>query len=164
MDTRQMRHFLRMDECTNGVWRGFVAVDSEPLDPISSTDDLYMINTDHSDGPGKHWCVGYADAGTGEMEFFDSYGLAPHAYGLERLFPDGYRIRMNGRTVQQLDSFTCGYHCLFFAYYRSRGVAMDTITGTLYSANLRWNDRMVSNFVQQYGKVFTLDPHALLRG
>jgi hypothetical protein len=162
MHTGQIRQFLRMDQCTKDVWRGFVARDSEPLDPPArrewrkKDDDLYIINTDVANGPGKHWCVGFTDNTNGTMEFFDSYGLPPVAYGLDRLYPRWIQVHVNSRVVQSFDTLTCGYHCLFFAYCRSRGMGMDRIIG-MYTDDLKRNDRMVSRFVLQHGSMYALE-------
>ena len=161
MNSGQLSHFLNMDRYTKGCWKGFVAQDSEPFiwEQTRAFPALYIINTDVSEGPGKHWCVGYLDFTPNEeeeeereMEFFDSYGCPPGAYGLDRLFPTG-EIRVNTRTVQSWDSSTCGHHCLFFAYFRCRGMGMEEIV-RLYSDDLKRNDEMVTKFVLQHGKVF----------
>lgn len=147
MQGDQISHFLWMDRYTRTEWRGFVARDSEPMD----VDGFYVINTDVTDGPGKHWCIGYLNGP--RAEFFDSYGQPPEMYGLNRLFPDNCTVRFNTRMVQALDAMTCGNHCLFFAYHRCRGRSMDAIV-SLYRNNFRWNDKMVIDFVLQYGQVY----------
>ncbi len=122
---------------------------------VKGRKELYFINTDKLDGPGKHWCIGVMLDGNDEMEFFDSYGLPPKFYGLDRLFPKCGKLRVNTRTVQCWDSLTCGHHCLFYSYFRTRGVPMDSIMN-LYSDDLKKNDEMVLEFVMQHGSMYAI--------
>lgn len=156
MQGDQIAQFMNMDWGTKSIWGGFVARDSQQLkDHRGKQDRLYVMNTDRSSGPGEHWCVGFLTS-DGGMEFFDSYGCHPSMYGLDRLFPAPGLLLVNTRMVQDLNSLACGHHCLFFAYFRSRGIDMEKII-SLYGDDTVENDRMVTDFVLQFGKVYSLN-------
>jgi hypothetical protein len=154
MDGERISYLMSMDEYTTEYWRGLAAQDTEGYLGVGTTlPALYILNTDIESGDGKHWCAAYIDRG--RMEFFDSYGFPPMYYGLQRLFPSG-QIYFNAMPVQSIETFTCGYHCLFFSHYRARQCSMSDILMLYDATNLKKNDEMVSSFVQQFGKSFDL--------
>ena len=58
-----------------------------------------------------------------------------------------FGVKYNKKTLQSLDSDVCGMYCLFFLYFRCRGLKMESILQK-FSTNRVQNDRFVVDFVQ----------------
>lgn len=138
---------LGRDPHTSGIYQGFSTPDL-PIKP-KTFPALYILNTDSSKGPGKHWCVAFfPDKYT--CEFFDPLGMSPADYKFHKpIFDVCNSILFNGRQniVQHHLSSTCGHHCLFYALNRSRGLSASDILSLYSNTNLRRNDFMVYKFV-----------------
>ena len=136
MDENQITHYLMTDEYTSRFFRGVM-----PYDKLPSTDSasgLYVVNTDSSLGPGKHWvCVFVGDL----CEYFDSLGNPP----LEaKLFIQNQRkpyIYSNIK-LQGSDSDVCGDYCILFSYFRCRGYSMEKFVN-MFTNDVDKNDRII---------------------
>lgn len=124
---------------------------------VFSTDNLpqkeiikksYIINTDPSYLPGKHWVVVYFPKDS-SGEFFDSLGRSPASYShyiLDFLIENSSKeFIYNTQVLQPSRSSTCGMYCLFFLYYRVRGFSFEKIL-KYFSKNLEHNDNIVIEF------------------
>src|SRR6266481_803459 len=104
---------------TKPYYRGIYSIDTIPKSKVFIKPYFYVINTDISEGDGKHWIlIFFPNARTAEI--FDSLGQSPFAY--HHAFreylnarPD-WMISYNNKRIQSLNSNVCGAHCLFFAY------------------------------------------------
>jgi len=65
-------------------------------------------------------------------------------------------VKENCSVLQSARSQLCGYHCLYFICHRSFGISYENIMNK-YTPRVRYNDRMVKNFVDH---IPFLDPHA----
>lgn len=149
-----MATLLSLDPYTSRYFRGFAWKDSERL-PFDK-DVLYVINTDSKAGKGEHWCVA-ASIGNEGSEFWDPYGSPPDVYELSHLWNVNSGVtRYNPVCVQNLTSKFCGNHCLFYAFHKCRGYAMDEIVKRYDHADLQSNDRMVEKFVNQFGSGYKI--------
>jgi hypothetical protein len=86
-----------------------------PSDKIPSRSHYpysYVLNTDPSTEPGSHWVAFYHSSPT-NAEFFDSYGQAPHVYGINVVC-----TLWNQRPIQQNESEVCGHHCVNYVVHR----------------------------------------------
>ena len=110
---------------------------------------FYILNTDPSYMPGKHWVVVY----TGETpEFFDSLGKRPEYYWkkFQHLLINGSKRRDNGysynsKRLQSKNSKVCGEYCIYYVWMRSSGYKMNDIVER-FNNNLKYNDRIVRDF------------------
>ena len=68
----------------------------------------FIANTDESTLPGSHWVAFWFDS-PHYCEFFDSYGIAPHAYGFDVTISS-----YNHQTLQSFNSSVCGQYCLYY--------------------------------------------------
>lgn len=151
-----MSHILSSDPAMSRWYQGHLAPDLQ-LPSIVSKPALFLLNTDLSDGPGEHWCLAVI-LPNNSAEFFDSFGMSPEYYGFSsELLKHSKRIHFNQYPVQSDGSATCGHHCIFWGYHRSRGYSCKSIMN-LYSASKRQsNDSMVFNFVNnKYGSIYAL--------
>ena len=69
---------------------------------------MYIINLDSKIGPGTHWVSVIIKRN--KLLYFDSFGLIP-PYELINLRPKYY---YNFLQYQPINSFLCGYYCLYF--------------------------------------------------
>ena len=65
---------LRDDKRTAKAFKGVYASDELPA--RTSTNSLFVCNTDPSNRPGTHWTVVYVDDKR-KADYFDSFGMAP---------------------------------------------------------------------------------------
>lgn len=156
MDAKLISSILKTDPNTKKWFQGFSTPD---LDLPSSSHDkkkkpssteLFILNTDSYKGPGIHWCTAIFPSGKNYCEFFDPLGKHPAEYKFEKpLFKKCDVIRFQEFPVQASESSTCGHHCLFFAFHRSRGLSMKSVIKKYSSRNLIKNDKMVQHFVNK---------------
>ena len=100
---------------------------------------LYVINTDHSSGPGKHWVCIFVDEL--KMEYFDSLGDEPvelHDFLSSQKKPYIYNVRR----IQSLTSNVCGAYCILYCYFRSRGYDLEYFMN-MFSEDVDANDVLV---------------------
>ncbi len=107
---------------------------------------MYIVNTDESHQPGRHWVAFYFPS-RGPSEFFDSMGRAPDYYHKRFknvLLNNGGRYIYNDKSLQQYGTRTCGQFCLFYVIRRCGGWSMRRIVHTFDFVNLNNNERIVN--------------------
>ena len=148
MNTIQLRESLRRDPETRRQLGDVCAADELPA-LVSRRPNLFIVNTDSGDKPGRHWTAFYFPV-EGPAEFFDPVGRAPEDY-LRRfknvLLVNGPRYSYNGHRVQDFKTDTCGYFCLYFAYRRCRGQSMTQIVNTFSDRYFSVNEKTVRHLV-----------------
>jgi hypothetical protein len=157
MNGAQITNFFALDPYTAPVFQGIVMKDFPSLPNIDRKKAMYVLNTDSSSGKGEHWCLVFFD-GVSE-EFFDPVGMPPSFHGFERLLDQrkGVKKRIYNATIlQNIFGITCGAHCLFFGFHRCRGYSMNAILKLYEPANVAKNDKMVTDFVTNYGESYGL--------
>ena len=126
---------LSMDSLTLSKFRGVFASDKLPVHvPV---DQFCICNTDTWKNEGKHWILIYFPP-EGVTEFFDPLGNRPSAEFV-RFMGDTYLY--NTKRYQPLNSNTCAYYCLFFAFMKSRGLKYQSIL------DLMGTEKIVVRFV-----------------
>ena len=138
MKTIDVEESLLSDEMTRMIAGGVYAADRLPR-------TMYIANTDPHFKPGRHWVVIYF--GEEHIEYFDSLGKQPNRIIEDYLIlmgPNGY-LR-NVRRVQGTQSVNCGQFCLYYAYFKSRDISMDTILSS-FTVDYAFNDYIVEQFV-----------------
>ena len=83
MNTLEIETKLCNDQRTIKAFRGVYA--SDELSTLTSTNSLFVCNTDLSDQPGSHWIVFYIDKQR-KTDYFDSFGIAPKIQEIEQCF------------------------------------------------------------------------------
>ena len=87
MNSLQIERLLKNDSETKSVFKKVCALDQLEKPTFPSA---YVINSDPSTEPGKHWIAVYCDK-HGQGEYFDSYGLPPAFVGLKS-YMDTYSL------------------------------------------------------------------------
>ena len=73
MNTLPIECLLKNDSKTKSIFKKVCALDQLEKPTFPSA---YVINSDPSSEPGKHWVAVYFDK-RGRVEYFDCYGLSP---------------------------------------------------------------------------------------
>jgi len=124
-----------------------IAADEFPkISNVSETPICVISNTSNRvDGPGTHW-IGYyiynSNFNTIIIDVFDSYGKNLTKYNINLPFNVA---KQNINSYQAPTSTVCGLYCLYFLYFRSRGVSLKTIS-LKFNNNRIFNDEIVVKF------------------
>lgn len=109
----------------------------------------FIINTDASSKPGKHWCACYFN-GSGQAEFFDSYGKPPSYYNnaFASCLQNNSVVQLyNTKKLQSNYSNVCGQFCLYYLIHRTRGQKFKDIVDTLQVTEHR--DQYVYDYISR---------------
>ena len=145
MNNREIVALLTRDPRARRVFRGVF-----PRDKLPHRVQLgaYIINTDHSQGPGKHWVCVWFD-GQGEAEYFDSFGLPPTLEPVLRFIQrNSRRFRYSDRLCQNLLSSACGFYVMYYVLMKSRGARLSRVQQVFNPYQLRANDNRVRSLVK----------------
>lgn len=146
MNAATINAMINSDPPMRTVFHGFSTPDL-PLPDIEHFPALIILNTDTSDGPGQHWCVAFLTSPQ-HCDFFDPLGQPPNAYHFHHaLLHQCSTIQFNTFPVQGRDSSTCGHHCIFFAFHRSRNMSWENILNLYSQTGFQLNDHMVNTFI-----------------
>ena len=138
MNTSQLRCATDCDPVMRKKVLGVYARDEVPKE-IRTFPTGYIVNTDKSDGLGKHWVAFYGESKE-EKEFFDSYGHSPSHFSFEA-------NTYNDKRLQSNTSRVCGQYCLYYLLNRCRGVTMESLLRP-FGNDLKANDNYVYEYIQ----------------
>lgn len=132
MNTKQIWNALSSNFYTIKDFDGVYSIDN--LKDIKCKPKLIICNTDPSYKPGTHWVLFFFNKDN--VEFYDSLGKDLNEYGKDfynfvKKFVNSYE-RSTERT-QPVKSSLCGVYCLYYAYYRCKGVDMENIIDSMNS-------------------------------
>lgn len=100
---------------------------------------LAIVNCCNRNKPGKHW-IALCQESESTLEMFDSFGFGPEMYNLENKLPKSEIIKYNSKQLQHPTSEVCGYYCLYYCYFKSRGHSMEEIVSLNFSNDTQNND------------------------
>ena len=144
MNTAQIERILRRDPYCKKIFKGVYARDQIKRVSYPSA---YIINSDPSTRPGRHWIAVFFDR-RGNGQYFDSYGLPPKVLGFtEFMNRNSKKWIWNRKTLQGLYSAVCGQYCIYFVLLRCRGVSLRSVTSH-FSSNFSENDRRIARFIR----------------
>lgn len=130
--------------------------DTERLPAPSDDPALYIVNTGTVSSKGVHWCAVFFEKNV--EEFFDPFGMPPTFYGFDNLLKTRSRLptfkTYNSVSLQSMASIVCGHHCLFYAFHKCRGYAMEDIISFYPNKGQRKNDEVALNFVLQFSSIY----------
>ena len=148
MNTSQLAHVLSSDPVVKKSFGGVYACDQLPSLSVNSYPKSFVVNTDPKSLPGTHWIAIYLEDEQ-HGEFFDSYGQHPDMYSEHFLnFMNRTVWKHNEKRLQSAFSSVCGQYCIYYLYYRCRGVPMPSIVNR-FSFNKARNDQFVYSFVKK---------------
>lgn len=147
MNTSQLTCALNCDIYLKFVDKYVLAADQLPKISIRQFPCVFIVNTDSSTEPGKHWVAFYFDEYK-NGEFFDSYGNTPQSYNrrfLNFLRQNALSYRYNDKKLQNDYSDVCGQYCVYFLMFRARKYSMQRIVGNL---SFEYNDQYVYDMIK----------------
>jgi hypothetical protein len=149
MNTYQLEQILSADPYVQSY--GYLGV--YPIDQARKLPKIYpscfIINTDPSTKPGKHW-IGIIRFNKTTGYYFDSAGLSPETRsGMLPILRTCSAWIFNRKTLQSLFTTTCGQYCCFFLLHAARGYTMDAITYLLDGRSPSENDIFIFTYIQQ---------------
>ena len=113
---------------------------------------FYIANTDPANKPGQHWVAFFFNTNN-TCVYFDSFGLPPLRASFIRFMEDNSeRWIYSSKRLQHPSSKLCGYYCIFFIHLMCEGKTLRGVVKAL-SDDLKWNDRMVEDFVSHYHEI-----------
>ena len=135
MYSAEIYRILSRDPFTMKYFIGVYPSDKIPNFHTSESRAL-VINTDKSSEPGRHWIAVFIENNQ-HVEFFDSFGLPPEAYGSDittfvRRYP---QVSCNKIPFQSLTSNVCGPYCIYFLVKRCQGFCIYSIVSNLIGKN-----------------------------
>ena len=145
----EISSILNRDASTKKFFLNVFAHDQLPSQKIECDTWLLVCNCCPIEMPGLHWIAIFKKDEI--IEVFDSYGQSPDSYNLNPFLKKQRAKRhiYNTTRVQALDSEVCGQYCLFFAYWRCRGVSFKTVLNdNWFSSDYVENDKFVNNFYE----------------
>ena len=147
MNNREITALLTRDLRARRVFRGVFPRDKLP--EYVNGASAYIINTDHSRGPGKHWVCVWFD-GQGGGEYFDSFGVPPTLEPILRFIKRNLtgRFSYNTRLFQNLLSSACGLYVMYYVLMKSRGARLSRVQQVFHTHCLRTNDIRVRSLVK----------------
>ena len=121
-----------------------------PTYPKRLRPGYYVCNTRKPRQGSGHWVVIWICKRGKYGEFFYSYGLPPHEYGLEGFLERSVKRKYlyNDVQLQGLTSYTCGHHCIMYCVMSFGGVRMVNYVDMFDKRNLDENDRKAYDFVR----------------
>ena len=146
-----------------GSLHGVVPVLS-PTEPLPKSPGLYIYNTRSAcetspKSPG-HWVAASIPTfPSSHIEFFDSFGRPPSAYGLESVFDQSKEIFYNPVKLQESGTFSCGHYVIAYCAFHLVGWSMDDFLGLFNPTNPRENDciavELASPMVRRLARSFS---------
>ena len=108
---------------------------------------FYIVNTDPSSLPGKHWVVFYINDNC--CEFFDSLGQSPdfyHAYFKQILIKHSCNYMYTPTRLQNYSSNMCGKYCIYYVMQRTAAKTFKEIVSEFLPTQLDLNDQKLKRF------------------
>ena len=143
MRGEELFYFLTTEPRTRRIFAGVFSRDKLPKHRLRKRPLLFVVNTDHSDGPGEHWVCIYLDPFSG-AEYFDSFGIPPyHREIITFLCKNSKRYVYNSVVLQGPFSQTCGHYCVYYARKKSLGHTIRQILRDFRILRPHYNDHRV---------------------
>lgn len=136
MNSNEITSYIQSDKIMKKFFQGVLPYDMLPLKVNSP--GFFIVNTDPSTSPGKHWVCVYVDE---KIEYFDSFGRPPNEI---RAFISNLNTPYiySTKCLQSSSSDVCGDYCVLYAYFRCRGYSMDWFL-KLFSSDTHYNDNLI---------------------
>ena len=145
MNEITIKEILTRDIYTKKCFVGVFARDELPL--INSYPCCFVFNTKPRNHFGEHWLAMYYDK-NGYATFFDSYGMHPEFYKLEKYLKESSQDwTYNKKRLQGLSSY-CGYYAILFLICKSRNETFKFFK--YFDNNYYLNDKKILKFINEF--------------
>ena len=139
-----MLDVLSGDDLVLNIFGGIYAKD-QLIFELPKREIFFICNTDISSNEGKQWVVIYLPKDGTYIEYFDSLGKRPDKLFVTFMSESKRYVSYNKIRLQSSVSDACAYYCLYFVYFRCRGVSFNDIL-TSFAVNLDVNEKNVIKF------------------
>lgn len=151
LTTYKLWHYLNRDPLIKTRLGGIYAADLLPK--CRGSKSLYIINSDPSSKPGRHWLAVWFEEES--VYFFCSLGKNPACYHKNIqtfLKREKKRVLHNRKRLQDAKSALCGHYCLLFALTKSRDMPVTQLL-SMFGKNKRKNDTIVKSVIASHFKL-----------
>ena len=135
MNEIEIARYLMCDAYTSKYFKGVMAYNELPKH--IALDGLYIVNTDLSTGPGKHWVSVFIND---RCEYFNSLGYPPME--LKYFLENQQKTYVYSNKRIQGNGDVCGDYCILYSYFRCRGISMQDFVNK-FTENIELNDILV---------------------
>ena len=150
MNSNEIRCMLTRDKKTRQKFIDVLALDEFKSFVRTNTllEGLYVINSDGSDSPGRHWFMIFYDKDY--LAFVDSFARSSNFYNIsEELNSVNIEIDEVPFQLQHFFSDVCGEYVILFSYNLCRNKKLIEILKR-FSVNHKDNDNKVRHFVNKH--------------
>ena len=139
-----LARFLKDDYKTRPMFYGVYPVDQLPQRRLSQTRPcIFIVNTDESYGPGKHWILIFLSSDYRGV-YFDSFGRDVEDGRIFKFLEiNCHQYEYNDTPLQGVLSSTCGHYCLYVAKRLARGHSLKYILRSFRVFRPYFNDQYV---------------------
>lgn len=151
MDTYELQYILDHSYSFNNIHSVVCAKDE--LSKEENVADAYIVNTDNSNQPGKHWILLYFKDNTGF--YYNSYGssIPIQEEIVDFMNINSYKWTRNNNRIQSVNSYMCGVFCIFVLDLLVKNVNLPKIINSVFHTrheNLYKNDVIVKYWFNKY--------------
>lgn len=152
--TNQIDCLLRTNKRTKHPYEGTYPCDVLKTIQVTKYPTCYIVNSDTSSGPGKHWLCVYLKSPK-KAYFFDSYAIDVDRYkDIEQFIwkvsdPDVVVCQLSGKALQSNLTDVCGHWCIVFVDLLSGGVTFNDFVN-IFSTPKNSRSGLYDDFVKQY--------------
>jgi len=140
MNTIEINRIIKNNPLLNKYYCGIYPSDLLPDNP--SKPCCFIVNTDPSHLPGKHWVVIYLSENS-VIEYFDSFGRPPIINNIQTFINKyGKKLINNKKQIQNNTSNTCGMFCILFIAFKTSGLNMSDFI-SLFSVDTNYNELLL---------------------
>ena len=154
LSTEQLERLAKQHPSLSTYYVGVYAADTLPKTPWYRCPQAYIVNTDPKHRSGRHWIALWTDGDI--IQLMDSYGLplaahqTPH---LQTWLRKHFKVvESNTKSLQALDSATCGHYALKFLIERSEGRTFNQFLSQFTGRDYVKNDRKVARWMTKQMK------------
>ena len=152
--TKQLATLAEHDTHLRPYLAGVLASDRLPASPIKSRPQGYIVNVDRHDAQGSHWLGVWTDDDT--CELMDSFGMDMAGYDIpwfEKWTRDHFwTVRESRKTLQAINSQSCGMYTLAFLVTCAMGISMDGYLSMFTTYDYVKNDHRIAEWFKKMVK------------
>ena len=152
--TDQLTLLAAQDSVLQPYFAGVFASDRLPSSPIKHKPQGYIVNVDRHRDRGSHWLGVWTDDDT--CEVMDSFGMDVARYNIpwfEKWMQDHFwTTRESRKTLQAINSESCGMYALSFLITRAMGISMEGYLSMFTTHDYVKNDHRIASWFKKMVK------------
>lgn len=149
--TQQLETLAQHDARLRPYFAGVFASDALPSSPSKAHPRGYIVNVDRREEQGSHWLGVWTEDET--CEIMDSFGMDVTRYDIpwfEKWTRDHFwAVRESRKTLQAIDSQSCGMYALAFLIVRATGISMDGFLSMFTTHDYVKNDHRIAQWFKK---------------